>query len=144
MYFELGFFVCLLFVCLLLLILILIRYKFVLIVSSRSFLVISLDCLHKWSGHLWTKKDLLFLSFVYLLYPFLTTLARTFSRCWIGVVRVPPFVIPDLKGKASSFSPLSLMLAVGLNWCSLSYWKSSSLFLVFWDISSLNHFSFST
>lgn len=134
MYFELGFF-CLL---LLILILILICYKFVLIVSYRSFLVISLDCLHKWSGHLWTKKDLLFVSFVYiyifvciqiyilcLLYPFLTTLARTFSRCWIGVVRVPPPVFPDLKGKASSFSPLSLMLAVGLNWCSLSYWKSS-------------------
>lgn len=46
------------------------------------------------------------------------------SRC--------PRLLPDLKKKAFSLSPSSMTFAVGFYGCSLSWERSSFLFLVFW------------
>lgn len=43
------------------------------------------------------------------------------------------FLNLNLRGKAFSFSPLIMMLAVGFCRCSLWAWGNVSLFLVFWE-----------
>lgn len=64
-------------------------------------------------------------------------LARTFNRVLKRHdERKHPCLVPDIRGKTSSFSPLNTMLAVGFYRCSSSDWGSHPLFLVYGEFLS--------
>lgn len=71
------------------------------------------DFLHAWSCHLWTNTVLRLSSqSVHLLFPFLIALAKTSSMLKKSGERRHPSFIPDFSWKTSSFSPVSMKLAV--------------------------------
>ena len=83
------------------------------------------------------KQIYFFLPNLYIFYFLfhLNVLARTFSRMLKGSdERGHTCLTPNLSGKSSSFSPLSMKFAIGFCRCSLSSWWSSILFLVCCEI----------
>lgn len=60
------------------------------------------DFLHWQSHHLQTKTVLFFLSqLVFLLFPFLIALARTFRWCWVGAVRADTLALFPIKWESA-------------------------------------------
>ena len=88
-----------------------------LISSTDSFVCWLLGFLHRWSCHLQTKKVLFLLSqpvYTLFLFSYLIALTRTSSKMLDrSGKRGRPCIIPDLSGKTLSFSPLSIISAVG-------------------------------
>ena len=104
------------------------------LISSSSFLVMSLGFLYRGSCHLQTVKVLLllfksgFLLFLFLLWLLWLKLPKL---CWIVVVRVGTLVLFLTLGEMLSlFSPLRIMFAVGYHKWFLLCWGMFLLLLL--------------
>ena len=68
----------------------------------------------------------------------LSAVARLKILCWRKVVRGYSFLVPELRGNAFRFSPLNIMLAVGLSYMAFIVLKYVPSLPTFWNF-FLNH-----